>query len=72
MAKANKCDKRTTPINNKHFKPQTIIKCYQINLQHSKTATDNITELIEKEEIDMVFIQGPYTIHKRVVGITKR
>jgi len=72
MAKANKCDKKMTAINNKHFKPQTTIKCYQINLQHSKTASYNLMELTEKEEIDMVFIQEPYTIHNRVVGITKR
>ena len=29
-------------------------------------------ELIEKEGIDMTFIQEPYTAHNRVVGITKR
>jgi hypothetical protein len=29
-------------------------------------------ELIEKEEIDVVFIHEPYTIHDRVVEITKR
>ena len=39
-----------TAINNKDFKPQTIIKCYQINLQLSKSATDNLMELIEKEK----------------------
>ena len=71
MAKANKCDKGMTAINNKHFKPLTIIKCYQINLQYSKTATDNLMELIEKEEIDVVFIQEPYIIHNRVMRITK-
>ena len=49
-----------------------IIKCYQINLQHSKPATDNLVELIEKEEIDVAFIPEPYTVHNKVVGITKR
>jgi len=72
MANANKYDKKTKVINNKHFKPQIIIKCYQINLQHSKTATYNLMELIEKDEIDVVFIQEPYAIHNRVVEITKR
>ena len=33
---------------------EAIIKCYQINLQHSKTTTNNLMELIEKEEIDVV------------------
>ena len=52
-------------------KLQTIIKCYQINLQHSRTTTDNLRELIEKEAIDVAFIQEPYTVHNRVAGITK-
>jgi hypothetical protein len=29
-------------------------------------------ELIEKEGIDVAFIQEPYTVHNRVAGITKR
>jgi len=29
-------------------------------------------ELIEKEGIDVAFIQEPCTVHKRVVGTTKR
>ena len=29
-------------------------------------------ELIEKEGIDVAFIQEPYTTHNRVAGITKR
>jgi len=72
MAKTNKCDKGTTATNSKHFKPPNIIKCSQIYLQHSKTATDNLMELIEKEEIEVVFIQESYIIHNRIVGITKR
>jgi hypothetical protein len=39
-------------------------------MQHSKTATDNLMELIEKEGIDVAFIQEPYTTHNRVAGIT--
>ena len=72
MAKDKKCVERKTDINNKDFKPQTTIKCCQINLEHSKSATDSLMELIEKEEIDVAFIQEPYTIHNKVVGITKR
>jgi hypothetical protein len=72
MANDNKYTKRKTAIKNKNTNPQTIIKCYQINLQHSRIATDNIMELIEKEGIDVAFIQEPYTVHNRVVGITKK
>jgi hypothetical protein len=71
MATANKYINSKTTIKN-NTKPQSIIKCYQINLQHSKTGTDNLMELIEKEGINVAFIQEPYTIHNRVAGITER
>jgi hypothetical protein len=71
MATASKYINSKTTIKN-NPKPQSIIKCYQINLQHSKTATDNLMELIEKEGKDVAFIQEPYTTHNRVAGITKR
>ena len=71
MAKPDRRDGRKTAIHDKHSKPQTIIKCSQINLQHSKAATANLMELIEKEEIDVAFIQETHTIHDRVAGITK-
>ena len=63
---------RRRETNNKNTKPHPIIKCYQINLQHSRTATDNLMELIRKEEIDVAFIQEPYIIYNRVVGIPNR
>jgi hypothetical protein len=72
MANTNKYIKTRAATKNKNTKPQTIIKCYQINLQHSTTATDNLMELIEKEGTDVAFIQEPYTVNNRVVGITKR
>ena len=71
MANANKHNKRRTAIKNITPQPQTTIKCYQINLQHSRTATDNLMELIEKEGIDVAFIQEPYTVHNRGAGISK-
>jgi hypothetical protein len=72
MANDNKYTKRRTAIKNKNTNPQTIIKCYQINLQHSRIATDNIMELIEKEGINLAFMQEPYTVHNSVVRITKK
>jgi hypothetical protein len=71
MAKAHKYIINRTAIKNKNINLQPIIKCHQINLQHSRTATDNLMELIEKEGIDVAFIQEPYTVHNRVAGITK-
>jgi hypothetical protein len=32
----------------------------QINLQHSKAATDNLMKLIQQEHTDIVFVQEPY------------
>ena len=72
MANANKYIKSRTAIKNIIPQPQTTIKCYQINLQHSRTATDNVMELIEKERIDVAFVQEPYTVNNRVAVISKR
>jgi hypothetical protein len=41
----------------------TTIRCIQINLQHSRTATDNLMKLVEKEKTDIIFIQVPYLSH---------
>ena len=54
-------------INNINMK----IKCLQINLQHSRAATDNLTQIIQTYCIDIVFIQEPYLIHNRVAGISR-
>lgn len=58
--------------NIKNTKLHSTIKCYQINLQHSRTAMDNLMELIEKEGIDVAFIQEPYIVYNRMVGIPNR
>ena len=71
MANTNKYIKSRTATKNKNIKPQTIIKCYQINLQHSRTIIDSLLELIEKEGIYVAFIQESHTVHNRVAGVTK-
>jgi hypothetical protein len=71
MANANEYTINRTAIKTKNTNPQPIIKCYEINLQHSRTAADNLMELIEKEGIDVAFMQEPYTVHNRAAGITK-
>ena len=72
MANANKYAKSKTTTNNNNTKQQMMIKCCQINLKYSRTATDNLMDLIEKEGIDVAFIQEPYIFHNKVIGITKR
>jgi exonuclease III len=51
---------------------QTDIKCLQVNLQHSRAATANLMRTIAEEGIDIVFIQEPYIIQNKVIGISKK
>ena len=43
-------------------KLKTRLKCLQINLQHSRTATDNLTKIINEEGTDIMCIKEPYNI----------
>jgi hypothetical protein len=55
------------------FRPeQTAIKCLQVNLQHSRAATANLMRTIADEGTDIVFIQEPYIIQNKVIGISKK
>jgi len=44
----------------------------QINLQHSRTATDNLMKTIETEEPDLLLIQEPYEYKNRLTGMRKQ
>lgn len=44
----------------------------QINLQHSRTATSNLIQLINELNIDLVFVQEPYLINNKLAGIPKK
>jgi len=46
-----------------------MLKSLQINLHHSRTATDNLTKIINVEGTDIVFIQEPYNINNMIVCI---
>ena len=48
---------------------QKQTRCLQINLQHSRTATYNLTKVTDTEEPDLIFIQEPYEYQNRPVGI---
>jgi len=48
---------------------QATIRCMQINLLHSRVAT-NIKKVIEQDNSD-IFIQEPYLHQNRMGGITK-
>jgi hypothetical protein len=47
------------------------IKCAQLNLQHSRTATYNLTQLILHNNIDVAFVQELYTVLNNVAGFPK-
>ena len=49
----------------------TLIKFLQINLQHSRAATNNLMKTTEEEGIDIICIQEPYVINNKVIGIPK-
>jgi hypothetical protein len=46
------------------------LKCLQVNLQHSRVATTNLTQIIQ-HNIDIAFVQEPYIVHNRVAGFPK-
>ena len=48
------------------------LRCIQINLQHSRAATDNLTQLVETQYIDIAFIQEPHIINNKIAGIPSR
>jgi hypothetical protein len=47
------------------------IHCNQINLQHSRVATDNLMQIIAQENTDMVMIQESYLYQNSPKGITR-
>jgi len=47
------------------------LKCLQVNLQHSRVATSNLTQIIQQYNKDIVFVQEPYIVHNRVAGFHK-
>jgi hypothetical protein len=55
----------------KTTKPQAPTRCMQINLQHSRVATDNLMKLIEQDNTDIIFIKEPYLYQNRMAGISK-
>jgi len=68
MAQADNSRKRITQ-GYKNTKLQAHIRCMQINLQHSRAATDNIMKLIEQDNTNIVFIQELDLYQNRIAGI---
>ena len=51
---------------------QSQVRCIQISLQHSRTATDNLMKKIGEEEPDIILIQEPYEYHNKITGIDRK
>ena len=56
---------------NTNRKDKTALKCLQINLQHSRAATNNLIQTISQQGIHLVFAQEPYIINNKIAGIPK-
>jgi len=55
----------TGALNNKN------LSCMQINLRHSRIATDNLLKIMEEEEPDIICIQEPYITGGKIGGIPR-
>jgi exonuclease III len=48
------------------------VRCIEINLQHSRSATDNLMKKMDDEEPDLILIQEPYEYRNRITGVDKK
>jgi hypothetical protein len=54
-----------------YAKRRDNINCFQINLQHSRTATNNLGQLINQHNVNVTCVQKPYTINHKLAGIPR-
>lgn len=47
---------------------RVMLKCLQINLQRSNKATANVIEFINRNKIDLIFIQEPVCCNNKIIG----
>jgi hypothetical protein len=56
---------------NQQKRSNIVLRCIQINLKHSKAATDNFNQLTKEANIDIAFIEEPYNYQNQVIGIPR-
>ena len=61
----------SNPSKKKYTRRETL-KCIQLNLHHSRLATDNLTKIIEEENTDILYLQETYEIRNKIAGIPRR
>lgn len=49
-----------------------LIQCIQINLRHSRAATDNLMQIIETEKTAIVLVQEPYRYQEEIRGVSRK
>ena len=69
---ANRNNYTNTVTRNIQDNPHTCIKFFQLNLQHSRVATDNLVKLTAEQGTDIPLLQDPYRIQNKIVRIPKR
>ena len=68
MAQTVNTRKRIIQVH-KNTSPLATIRCMQINVQHSRTETDNLRNLIEQDSSHVIFMQEPYLYKNRMTGL---
>jgi hypothetical protein len=54
-----------------HARRRDTVNCFQINLQHSRTATSDLGQLINQHNVDITYVQETYTINQKLVGLPR-
>ena len=49
-----------------------LIKCIQVNLQHSKAATDNLMHIIATENIDITQVKKISIYQEEIKGVSRK
>ena len=53
-----------------HARRRDNINCFQINLQHSRTAS-NLGQLINQHNVDITYFKKSYTINNKLAGLPR-
>jgi len=54
-----------------HARRRDTVNGFKINLQHSRTATGNLGQLINQHNVDITYVQEPYTINNKLAGLPR-
>jgi len=61
-----------TSTDNMADRSKGLIQCIQINLKHSRMATDNLMQIIETEKTAIVLVQEPYRYQEEIRGVSRK